>query len=127
MRVFVGYLLLTSCAIGIILMACSFITYAFNRKKYYGLLDLYRRSQLDFPMPYSFQSMMGFFGAWPVSQFFLSLKKGKKIFFLAENSNAYDFFKQHYHADLKWMSRFYWLWTTALLLVASPCLVVFFL
>lgn len=127
MRVFLGYMLLTSCAIGTLLMICSFISYAFNRKKYYSLLDLYRNSQLDFPMLYSFQSMMGFFGAWPVSRFFLHLKKGKKIFFLAENSNAYDFFKHYYHDDLKWIIQFLRLWESALFLVALPCLMAFLL
>lgn len=122
MVVFLGYLSLTLCVIGCILMLFSFIIYAINRKKYYNLLELYRSSDLDFPMPYSFQSMMGFFGAYPVSQFFLKLKKQSKIYFLEENSNAYAFFKKHHNDDLKWLSWFCILWKTAMFLVATPCL-----
>lgn len=125
MRSDLGYILLTSCVIGIILMVCSFITYIANRKSYNDLLALYRSSHLDFPMPYSFQSMTGFFGAYPVSRFFLNIKRRKKIFFLDRNSNAYDFFGKYHVEDLKWMEWFCFLWKSAIFLIAIPCVIVF--
>jgi len=81
--------------IGIIIVAsltfiASIIWYAINRPRYYELLNRFQR-KYTFPAPYSFSSMVGFFGAPLMTYFFLRLKNRKNILFVEKTSDVYTF------------------------------------
>lgn len=122
MMLYLGYILLISCMLGIIFMALSFFLFFQHRKEYRSIIESYHASKLEFPMPYNFQSMIGFFGAYPVSRFFLGLKENKKIFFIKKESNAYSFFLKNKTPSIEWMKSFCFFWKISVILVFLPCL-----
>lgn len=103
---YLSYALLICCVIGILLMIVSYFIFISHRKEYSAILESYLASKLEFPMLYNIQSMTGFFGAYPVSRFFLGLKENKKILFITKESNAYSFFLQKPTLSIEWMPNF---------------------
>ncbi len=104
---YLSYALLICCVIGILLMIVSYFIFISHRKEYSAILESYLASKLEFPMLYNIQSMTGFFGAYPVSRFFLGLKrKIKKSFSSQKESNAYSFFLQKPTLSIEWMKKF---------------------
>lgn len=71
----------------------SIFIYSVNRKKYYKLLEEFRNSD-QYPPPYSFYCHTGFFGAAPMSYFFIGLKKKNKVYLLNPKRSAYSFFEK---------------------------------
>lgn len=94
------------------LIFLSFFLYLANKKNYENLVSLFKE-KYTFPAPNSFNHMMGFFGVFQVSRFFIKLSKKKKIFLLKQNDPAYNFFDEN---DLKiqsWMRYLSSMWMTA--------------
>ena len=97
---------------GSLLIFISFLVYLANKKSYNNLISLFKE-KYTFPAPSSFYHMVGFFGVFPVSRFFIKLSKKKKISFLKKNDPAYSFFEEN---DLKiqpWMYYLSCIWITA--------------
>lgn len=97
---------------GSALIFLSFFLYLPNKKNYEKLVSLFKKKYI-FPAPNSFNHMIGFFGVFQVSRFFIQLSKKKKIFLLERNDPAYDFFKEN---DLKiqsWMRYLSLMWMAA--------------
>ncbi|WP_314418575.1 hypothetical protein [Pseudescherichia vulneris] len=97
---------------GSILIFISFLIYLANKKSYENLVSLFKE-KYTFPAPSSFYHMVGFFGVFPVSRFFIKLSKNKKISFLKQSDPAYSFFEEN---DLKiqpWMNYLSYMWITA--------------
>ncbi|AUX73171.1 hypothetical protein [Erwinia pyrifoliae] len=94
------------------LIFVSFFLYLANKSSYENLVSLFKE-KYTFPAPSSFNHMVGFFGVFPVSRFFIKLSKKKKIFLLQQNDPAYNFFEEN---DLKiqpWMRYLSAMWMTA--------------
>ncbi len=119
---YLSYALLICCVIGILLMIVSYFIFISHRKEYSAILESYLASKLEFPMLYNIQSMTGFFGAYPVSRFFLGLKENKKILFITKESNACSFFLQKPTLSIEWMKKFCFFWKTSVMLVLIPCI-----
>jgi len=97
---------------GSLLIFISFLVYLANKKSYDNLISLFKE-KYTFPAPSSFYHMVGFFGVFPVSRFFIKLSKKKKISFLKQSDPAYSFFEEN---DLKiqpWMYYLSCIWITA--------------
>lgn len=97
---------------GSILIFISFLIYLANKKNYENLVSLFKE-KYTFPAPSSFYHMVGFFGVFPVSIFFIKLSKKKKISFLKQSDPTYSFFEEN---DLKiqpWMNYLSCMWITA--------------
>lgn len=97
---------------GSLLIFISFLVYLANKKSYDNLISLFKE-KYTFPAPSSFYHMVGFFGVFPVSRFFIKLSKKKKISFLNQSDPAYSFFEEN---DLKiqpWMNYLSCIWITA--------------
>jgi hypothetical protein len=56
----------------------SFVYFGIHKKKYEILLEKYKSTGAPLPGAYSFHSMMGFWGAFPMVYFFRCLTVGKK-------------------------------------------------
>ncbi|EXU75181.1 membrane protein [Erwinia mallotivora] len=80
----------------------SFFLYAFNRGKYDHLISLFLK-KYEFPPPYSFYHMVGFFGAYQVCRFFINLSKNKRIYFFSRDNPAYSFFSENEITVSRWM------------------------
>jgi len=97
---------------GSLLIFICFLVYLANKKSYDNLVSLFKE-KYTFPAPSSFYHMVGFFGVFPVSRFFIKLSKKKKISFLKQSDPAYSFFEEN---DLKiqpWMNYLSCIWITA--------------
>lgn len=97
------------------LIFVSFFLYLANKDSYENLVSLFKE-KYTFPAPSSFNHMVGFFGVFPVSSFFIKLSKKKKIFLLQQNDPAYNFFEEN---DLKiqpWMKYLSAMWMTGTVL-----------
>ena len=97
---------------GSILIFICLLVYLANKKSYENLVSLFKE-KYTFPAPSSFYHMVGFFGVFPVSRFFIKLSKKKKISFLKQSNPAYSFFEEN---DLKiqpWMNYLSYMWITA--------------
>ena len=97
---------------GSILIFICFLVYLANKKSYENLVSLFKE-KYSCPAPGSFYHMVGFFGVFPVSRFFIKLSKKKKISFLKQSDPAYSFFEEN---DLKiqpWMNYLSYMWITA--------------
>lgn len=97
---------------GSLLIFICFLVYLANKKSYANLVSLFKE-KYTFPAPSSFYHMVGFFGVFPVSRFFIKLSKKKKISFLKQSDPAYSFFEEN---DLKiqpWMNYLSCIWITA--------------
>lgn len=75
---------------GAVFFTLSVLLYAINRSKYYQLISLFKENHA-FPAAYSFHCLTGFFGADPITYFFLGLKRKKKILFVKKESELYEF------------------------------------
>ncbi|WP_240152709.1 hypothetical protein [Erwinia amylovora] len=108
----VGFFLgLVACA----LVFLSFFLYLANKSSYENLVSRFKE-KYTFPAPSSFYHMVGFFGVFPVSRFFIKLSKKKKIFLLKQDDPAYNFFEEN---DLKiqpWMKYLSAMWMTGTVL-----------
>ncbi|CBJ44951.1 hypothetical protein [Erwinia amylovora] len=97
------------------LIFVSFFLYLANKSSYENLVSLFKE-KYTFPAPSSFYHMVGFFGVFPVSRFFIKLSKKKKIFLLKQDDPAYNFFEEN---DLKiqpWMKYLSAMWMTGTVL-----------
>ncbi|CCP02956.1 membrane protein [Erwinia amylovora Ea644] len=97
------------------LIFVSFFLYLANKSSYENLVSLFKE-KYTFPAPSSFNHMVGFFGVFPVSRFFIKLSKKKKIFLLKQDDPAYNFFEEN---DLKiqpWMKYLSAMWMTGTVL-----------
>lgn len=101
------------------LIFLSFLIHVVKRQDYYKLVSSYT-NKYDFPAPYSFYHMVGFFGAFPVIRFFIKLSQKKKMYFLDHSNPAYYFFDDNRLKIHSWMRLFTFLWLTA-----TACLVFF--
>lgn len=111
---FIGIFLISACLAS---FAVSIFIYAANRKKYYKLLEEFQKRN-TLPAPYSFNCLIGYFGAAPMAYFFLGLMKKNRVFFLKRDSKAYDFFEQGNRELMKWMPAFYYSFLTSSILCA---------
>ena len=102
---------------GALCFIASVLLYGLNKTKYYQLISLFKE-KYTFPAPYSFHSLVGFFGAAPVIYFFLGLKRKKKILFVDRESNLYHFFDNEKEELTRWMLLFYYLWNISMLCCA---------
>lgn len=75
---YVSYAGLLFAWICIFCLIISFIYFGIHKKKYEILLDKYKSTGSPLPGAYSFHSMMGFWGAFPMVYFFRCLTVGKK-------------------------------------------------
>lgn len=110
---FLGIFIIGLCLASFLL---SILIYAYNRKKYYTLLEEFQKRHV-FPAPYSFHCLVGFFGAAPMSYFFMGIMKKKKVFFLNRNSSAYDFFDDNKGKSFGWISALYYAHITSFICV----------
>lgn len=97
---------------GSVFIFLSFFIYIFNRKKYDNLISLFLKSH-QFPPPYSFYHMMGFFGAYQTCRFFIKLSTRKKMLFFSLDSPAYKFFAENGLVVEPWMINLSRLWMYA--------------
>ncbi|XIH48060.1 hypothetical protein C1N64_05660 [Pantoea sp. SGAir0215] len=102
MKIFIVLIILLA-NIGFVL---SILLYALNRRKYYELIKLFQKKHV-LPAPYLYSSMIGFFGASTMAYFFIRLKRNKSIFFLDENSEAYQFVDSNNVELMRWMIPFF--------------------
>ncbi|MCT2386661.1 hypothetical protein [Erwinia pyrifoliae] len=108
----VGFFLgLVACA----LIFLSFFLYLPNRNSYENLVSLFKR-KYTFPAPSSFYHMVGFFGVFPVSRFFIKLSNKKKIFLLKQDDPAYNFFEENNLKIQPWMKYLSAMWMTGTVL-----------
>ena len=97
---------------GFLLIFICFLVYQANKKSYEDLVSLFKE-KYTFPAPSSFYHLVGFFGVFPVSRFFIKLSKKKKISFFKQSDPAYSFFEEN---DLKiqpWMYYLSCIWIAA--------------
>lgn len=97
---------------GSLLIFICFLVYLANKKSYDNLVSLFKEKYI-FPAPSSFYHMVGFFGVFPVSRFFIKLSKKKKISFLKKNDPAYSFFEENHLKIQPWMNYLSCIWITA--------------
>ncbi len=71
-------------------LVISVILYLVNRSQYQRLISDFQKGR-TLPAPYLFQSNMGYLGSPLMTWFFIRLKDKKKIFFLEQKSQNYDF------------------------------------
>ncbi|KAF6661142.1 hypothetical protein HFD91_07065 [Enterobacteriaceae bacterium EKM102V] len=71
-------------------LVISFILYLVNRSQYQRLISDFQKGR-TLPAPYLFQCNMGYLGSPLMTWFFIRLKDKKKIFFLEQKSQNYDF------------------------------------
>lgn len=90
----------------------SFFLYFFNKKEYDKLISLFLE-KYQFPPPYSFYHMVGFFGAYQVCRFFIKLSMNKRISSLNKDSPAYSFFSENRLSVSRWMIYLSRLWMFA--------------
>lgn len=82
----------------ICLIACILL-YNLNRKNYHNLLNELQKENV-LPVFYSYHSSMGFFGAPVMAYLFLRIKNNKKIFFINEGNDIYNFTNKNNNKDL---------------------------
>lgn len=97
---------------GTLLIFICFLVYLANKKSYDNLVSLFKE-KYTFPAPGSFYHMVGFFGVFPVSRFFIKLSKKKKISFLNQSDPAYSFFGENNLKIQPWMYYLSCIWITA--------------
>jgi len=71
-------------------LVISVILYLVNRSQYQRLISDFQKGR-TLPAPYLFQCNMGYLGSPLMTWFFIRLKDKKKIFFLEQKSQNYDF------------------------------------
>lgn len=103
---------LISGLLGSFLIFISFFFYAFNRKKYDDLILLFLE-KYQFPPPYSFYHMVGFFGAYQMCRFFIKLSRNKQIYHFSIDNPAYSFFRENDLTVGHWMINLSRLWMFA--------------
>lgn len=108
------------------LIFLSFFLYLANKNNYENLVSLFKE-KYTFPAPNSFNYMMGFFGVFQVSRFFIKLSKKKKIFLLRHNDPAYNFFEENNLKIQPWMRYLSAMWMTASVLYLICLLSAFIL
>ena len=105
--------------LGCCLLLLSLVIYLFNRQDYYNLVSSYREKN-TLPGPCAFYYMTGFFGVFPLLQFFIKLSKKKKIKFVARTDPGYDFFDEEKNKIHTWMKIYSFLW-----FAATVCYILF--
>lgn len=90
----------------------SFFFYAYHKKEYEKLISLFLE-RYQFPPPYSFYHMVGFFGVYQVCRFFINLNKKKQIRFFSYPNPTYSFFSDNNLTVSNWMIIFSRLWMSA--------------
>ncbi len=86
----------------------SFIYFGMNKKNYEVILEKYKSTGFPLPGAYSFHSMMGFWGAFPMIYFFRCLMAGKKPrFCFGGKVYSGDLFMKIQNEQKKWMDVYY--------------------
>lgn len=98
--------------IGSLLIFICFLLYLANKKSYDKFVSHFKEKYI-FPAPISFYCLVGIFGVFPVSRFFIKLSKKKKIAFLKQSVPAYSFFEENDLNIPRWMSYLSYMWITA--------------
>lgn len=101
------YVIFSLIFVSVISFLISLILYGVNRKKYYSLITHFKKDY-NFPAPYSFHCLTGYFGAAPIAYFFMRLKDNKKILFLESDSHVYQFFDSSKRELTSWLPSFYY-------------------
>ncbi len=78
-------------------LVVSILLYLSNRSRYNKLISDFQQMYM-LPTPYLLHCNMGYLGSPLMLYFFMRLKQNKKIFFLDQKSQAYDFASNSQHS-----------------------------